>query len=497
MTDRLRLLANKPEVVASVALGCIYLAFSGGHVYSIDGLLIYRQAVAIVHEHSLRFGTPIWWGDTYVTSRYGIGLSLLYLPGVALLWWLGPLIPTPAAGASYDWNLFYRDPVYVLGAAPVQILVTVATAYLVARFIRELGFGSTTAMVGLVGYGIASPAMVYARGDFTQPLLALCLIAALLAAVRFRKAAGRGALVAVASFVCLGVLTRPVEGSFLVPAVLVLMVPNLSWSGWEARTYRAVAVVLGTFVAAVALTLLVNWGRFGSPTQTGYPSTEGWTTPLWIGLPGVLVSPARGILWQFPLVVLAPLGVRCLWSTEHRVAAGVLTGLASLLLLNTALWMPWWGAWSWGSRLFVPALPVVAVLSAIGATSLATQRRTQIVAVLMLGGVAWALAGSLTNLLGGYAARYDGSAQSFALSGYPPVGAWRYVHHVLPSNLIDANSVDLVWFRFAPATHDLSLAVPVVLLLVAGLLAVRVLRLEQASVEETSLTSTSRRPEPT
>ena len=417
MTDRLRLLANKPEVVASVALGCVYLAFSGGHAYSIDGVLIYRQAVSIVHEHSLRFGTPIWWGETYVTSRYGIGLSLLYLPGVALLWWLGPLIPTPTAGASYDWNLFYRDPVYVLGATPVQILVTVATAYLVARLIRELGFGSTTALVGLVGYGIASPAMVYARGDFAQPLLALCMTAALLAAVRFRKTAGRGALATVASFVCLAVLTRPVEGSFLLPAVLIVMVPNLPLSGWEASTYRVVALVIGSFVAAVGLTLLVNWGRFGSPTETGYPSTVGWGTPLWVGLPGVLVSPARGIVWQFPLVLLAPLGLRRLWFTEHRVVAGVLGGLACLLLLNTASWMPWWGAWSWGSRLFVPALPLVAVLSAIGATSLAAPRRTRIVAVLMLGGVAWALAGSLTNLLGGYAARYDGSAQSFALSG--------------------------------------------------------------------------------
>jgi hypothetical protein len=493
MRDRLHGLSNKPEVVASVALGCVYLAVTGGHSYSIDGVLMYRQAVSIVHEHSLRFGVPIWWGDTYMTSRYGIGMSLLYLPGVSLLWWLGPAIPTPRAGV-YDWDLFYRDPVYVLGAAPVQIVLTVATAYLVARFVRELGYGSTAALVGLVGYGIGSPAMVYARGDFAQPLLGFCLTAALLAAVRLRKSASRGALFAAAGFLCLGVLTRPVEGSFLLPAILALIVPNLSPARWQPGTYRALAVIVGSFMAAVVFTLLVDWGRFGSPLATGYPSTVGWGTPIWVGLPGVLISHARGILWQFPLAVLAPLGLSRLLQAEHRVLAGVVAVLLSALLLNTALWMPWWGAWSWGSRLFVPALPLVAVLAAIGTTSFQSRRRIWLPALLMLGGVVWAVPGTITNLLGGYAARYDGSAQSFALSGYPPIGAWRYVHHLLAPNLSDANSLDIIWLRLAHITHNLSIVVPVVLLLVACFLAFRVVRLEQASASARSVSSGSAQP---
>src|SRR5258708_37310025 len=159
-------------------------------------------------------------------------MSLLYVPGVALLWWLGSAIPVPQSGV-YDWDLFYRDPVYVLGAAPVQILLTVATAYLVARFIRELGYRSTTGLVGLVGYGIASPAIVYARGDFAQPLLGFCLTAALFAVWRFRKSASQRALFAAAGFLYLAVLARPVEGSFLLPAVVTLIVPNVSFARWQ------------------------------------------------------------------------------------------------------------------------------------------------------------------------------------------------------------------------------------------------------------------------
>jgi len=114
--------------------------------------------------------------------------------------------------------------------------------------------------------------------------------------------------------------------------------------------------------------------------------------------------------------------------------------------------------------------------------------------VLVAGGILWAIPGTITNLLGGYAARYDGTAQSFALSGYPPIGAWRYVHHLLAPNLSDANSVDIVWFRVAHLTHDLSLAVPVVLLVLAGFLALRVVRLEQAPASARSVSPGTARP---
>jgi len=114
-----------PDLLATAALGCVYLAVFSGHSYSIDGLLMYRQAVSIVHDHSLRFSMPIWWGDTFSTSKYGIGLSLLYLPGVALFSRFGSA-PVPGGPGSYDWDLFYQDFVYRLGGAPVHLLIGLA-----------------------------------------------------------------------------------------------------------------------------------------------------------------------------------------------------------------------------------------------------------------------------------------------------------------------------------------------------------------------------------
>jgi hypothetical protein len=472
-------LRRRPEVFAVLALTCLYFAVIGGHSYSIDGLLIYRQALAIAQNFSLQFANPIYWGHLWTTSISGIGLALFYLPGVAVLTKIGVAAPVPTA-APGDWDLFYRDPVYAIGAAPVQILVTVATAYFVARFVRALGFGSKTALLALISFGVASPAIAYAREDFPQPLLGLCMITGLLAAQRFRDSGRSALLLAAGAMLILAVLTRPVEGSFLLPALLVMTLPNLRPDRWHSGPYRGVAIIIGSYAIAFALTLLVNWLRFGSPFVTGYTNVR-WGTPFWVGVPGVLFSPARGILWQFPLLVLAPLGLWRLWRTPFRLVATVMSALTVVMFFHTALFVPWWGGFDWGARLFVPAWPLVAVLAAVGAMSLRSPRRLWLTAFLFVAGVIWAIPGTVTDLIGGYAGMYDGTAQSFLLTGYPPVGAWQFLHHIRASDLTDSNALDILWFRIARQTHNASMIVPVILALSAAAFAWKAVRMEQAA----------------
>ena len=462
-------LRRRPEVLAVLALTCLYFAVIGGHSYSIDGLLIYRQALSIVQNFSLQFGTPVFWGHIWPTSISGIGLALLYVPGVLVLTKAGLGVPTPTPGPG-DWDLFYRDAVYAIGAAPVQILIAVATAYLVFRLVRSLGFGSSTALLALAAYGVASPAIVYAREDFPQPLLGLCFIAGLLAAKRYRDSGSVAALCGTGAILVLAVLTRQLEGSFLFPALVLMVIPNLHPGRWHSGTYRAIAIIGASYAIAVGLTLTVDWLRFGSPFVTGYGKVS-WGTPPWIGIPGDLVSPARGILWQFPLIVLAPLGLRRVWSTPYRRTALVMGALILVLFFHSALFIPWWGGWDWGARLFVPVLPLVAVFAAIGALSLRSPIRVWLTAGLFAAGVVWAIPGTVTDLLGGYAGMYDGTAHSFLLSGYPPIGAWQFVHHLRATNLADSNAIDILWFRIARYTSNASMIVPVVLGLSAVALA--------------------------
>lgn len=440
-----------------------------GHSYSIDGLLIYRQALAIVQNFSLQFAVPVFWGHSWPTSISGIGLALLYVPSVFVLAKLGLNAPIPAPTPG-DWYLFYRDPVYAIGASPVHVLIAVATGFVVLRFVRTLGYDWRTALLAFASYGIASPALVYSRGDFPQPAFGLWLVTGLYAAETYRASRRAYALWLAAAALILAVLTRQAEGSLLAPALLFMFVPDVRPSQWTRDTVKDVVVVMGAYAVAVLITLAVNWGRFGSFLQTGGYGFS-WTTPPWIGIPGDLISPARGILWQFPLMLLAPLGVRRLWLTPHRRIAVVMVGVIGVLFLNTALWAAWWGGWNWGARLFFPAWPLLAILAAIGAMSLRRPMRVWLTAILFLAGVLWAFPGSITDLLAGYGGAYDGTANSFLLSGYPPLGAWQFVHHLRAGDLADSSGIDIVWFRIARQTHSVSLVVPAFLVIVAAIFA--------------------------
>jgi hypothetical protein len=437
-----------------------------GHLESIDGLLLYRQAEALAYGHSLHFSTPLWWGGVITTSKYGIGLSLLYVPGLLVWSWLQPYTPVQA-GHSYDFALLYADPLYTAAAAPVHIAVAALSAYFVARLLDLLGYGRKIALWGMALFGLASPAIVYARGDWAQPLAGLCWVVAIDAAISCRRHTTRRDLLLCSLALSYAVLTRPVEGSLLFPAVLLLFDPDNT--GSILTLWRSYGFVTLCFSAAIVITLLVNWGRYGSPFDTGY-SGEGWTTPLWAGLEGSLLSPGWGLPWQFPAVLLVPVGFSRLWRSGKQRIALALGALIVAQLVNTATWHDWAGGWNWGLRLFVPALPLCAALAAIGTAALPRQARLCIwlPALLFLGGVAWAIPCIVTDLLGGYA-NMIASGPLFALRDYPPIGAWSFLHHWRAFTPLDSNGADILWLRVARSTGNASL-VPPLLLVVASVM---------------------------
>jgi multisubunit Na+/H+ antiporter MnhG subunit len=462
-----------PEGVAAVALVCLYLVVASGHLQSIDGLMMYRQGVSLAFHQSLHWSPPILWGDSRTTSSYGIGLSLLYLPGLIVFSWFQPHLPVPHG--AYDFSLLYSDPLWPLAGMPVHILVVAAGAYLVARLVRALGFGTGPALWGLALFGLGSPAIVYARADTAQLVEGLCWIGAVYAALLFRRTHRDRWLWGCAIAIFFAILTRPLEGLLIAPAAAALVFPGLWPWPWTRAWWTAAAVLAGSLGAAIAVTLAVNVGRFGAPLTFGVPAS--WTTPLPIGLAGALVSPGRGMLWAFPAIVLVPLGLSRLWRGGYRWLAAVITALCLALLLNVSLWTWWWGGWSWGLRLFLPALPLLAVLAAAGIAALPAGARGWLPGLLLAAGVLWAAPGIVTDLLGGYAGTYDGTGPSFRLDAYPPIGAWTFLHHWRAQAPTDSATADILWLRLSRLTHNLSLVPPLLLAVAAGALMIPVRRL--------------------
>jgi hypothetical protein len=457
----LRAMFNKyrEECLAAVGLLFLYLAVMNGHLVSIDGLVMWRQALSIGYQHSLQFSPPIWWAGGFIyTSTRGIAASIQYLPGLVL----SPIAHAyqPTASTADDFGLLYRDRLYAVAGAPVWVLATATTALLVGALTRILGFGRAASLWAIAFYGIGSPALLGARGDFPQPLVALCWAAGILAALRMRYGGSHRWMWLCAGSIAYGVLSRPLEGSFLLPAVLVLL-----GSDWRARPWR-LAIPALAWMAAVVVSLLVNDSRFGSPMNFGYPPAS-WTLPIWVGFPYAFLSPGRGAFWQFPAMLLAIPGTALVWRAGRRVEAFVLAGLPIFLFLESCTYYAWIDGWDWGFRLFQPALPLIAVLAGIGTLRFGGQISRWLPAALLAVGALWNVPAVATDLLGGYGATYDNLASWSRLDAYPPIGAWQFLHHIRATAADDSAAVDIVWFRLARVTHWLSL-IPFLALIAAA-----------------------------
>jgi hypothetical protein len=464
---------HRVELTAALGLVCLYLAVMSGHLMSIDGLVMWRQAIALVYHGSWSFVPPIWWGSYITSSGRGIGASLEYFPGLIVFSWLSDHVPV-VIGPQSDFKLFYADLLYVIAGAPIWALITAASAYLVALTTRALGGDRQTSLWAMAFFGLGSPALAASRGDTPQPLVALCWILGVYACLRYVNSEGRRWVWTAALAVCYAVLTRPLEGSMLLPGLLLLVGMR------ERGDWRALAVIGGGWVFALLITLLLNWVRFGSPTSFGYGNSQLlWTTPIWVGLPGDLLSPGRGIVWEFPAILLSVVGTTFLWRQRKRVEAFVLAGLPVLLLVEASVYVDFAGGWDWGFRFFQPALPLAAVLAGNGVPHLSESLRRWVPGVLLAGGIVWNIPAVVTDILGGYGATYADTAANFRLDAYPPIGAWRFLHHIFPTKVIDSATVDIVWFRGTKIVGWISLIPFVALVAASGALwasAVRAVR---------------------
>ncbi len=146
-----------------------------------------------------------------------------------------------------------------------------------------------------------------------------------------------------------------------------------------------IALGASPFAAGV---LVHNALRFGDPLSTGYAG-EGFSTPLWRGVAGLLLSPGKGIWLYAPPLLLSAV----LWPRFRQVQPALAIFLALAWAVALPFYGSWWawdGGWAWGPRLLVPLLP----LSCLPLLTLPAERRWVWAAALTI------VSGGLINLLG-------------------------------------------------------------------------------------------------
>ena len=328
----------------------------------------YREGRLKVRQHHYYLAATTR-PEVYVNT-FGLGAALAGLPVYALLdlfvaieddrfwWWHG--------GALTASLLTALAAVFVFLAA--RGLLRPLPALLVA-----LAFG-----LGSCAWPVTSQALwQHPAGTFCLSLGAWFLLRS---EGRPRAAAWCGAAFGMA------VLCRP--------ATAVAVVCVGAYLLWADRR-RCAAYVLGGLPFLVILAAY-NGYYFGSPLvfgQTvasklialrGTGSENLWQSSWRESLPGLLISPSRGLLWFSPVLLLGVAGAAAVWREPRYRALLPLQAAVVLMILVAGRWFDWWGGSTWGHRPIVDAAPFLALLLIPVAERLIANRMTRVLFAVLL-----------------------------------------------------------------------------------------------------------------
>ena len=178
-------------------------------------------------------------------------------------------------------------------------------------------------------------------------------------------------------------LTRPTTVFFALATVGALVA--------QRRLRGVMWLMLGALLPAILL-VHYNWAHFGHPLLGGYENDD-WNTssPLWLGLSGLLIAPSRGLFVYSPALLLAIPGAWMLFHRSDEPATSARSMLLSWLaavgvtVVFFARWHDWWGGWSYGPRFLSETMPVLGLSFAVAYAGLRYQwQRAVAIALVVL-----------------------------------------------------------------------------------------------------------------
>lgn len=341
-----------PLVAALLLAGAVLALTADERVWGLmaDGRTMLRTAVSIATLGEIGIAR----GDAAVVarpggdavSRYGMGPSLVLVVPALL-----------APGFEKAFGRGTSQTLFVLH----QILFVLLAAFAAGVLARAWSGDRRAAARAALATALASPLWAYVALDFSEPLQAALCCGAFAAAAGSASGDERErrtiALAALAGFLAgFALLTKSLL-VVLFPAVLAA----LALAAPAGRLRRLVAACAG-FGPPAALWLAFEIVRFGRPfaSYTGERFNHAVLDGLW----RLTVGPNKGVVFYFPLVVLAAWGAFTLLRTRRAGALPVFV-FAGALLAAASAWWAWDGTFGWGPRLLLPAVPLLAAAAAV------------------------------------------------------------------------------------------------------------------------------------
>ncbi len=286
-------------------------------------------------------------------------------PGVSVL-----LIPFFALGTLLEAVL--NQPFKSFGVAnvatPGQVVMVqlfsalcsaISTVY-VYRLCMLLGSRKAPAFLAGLTYAFATPVWVFGKTLFAHTFSALFLVMAYYHLFQVLKQPYKREALMAGIFAAIALSVEYTNLLLILPGFLYLLLKLRKNLG------SFILFITPLFLSG-SLLLLYNYVCFKNPLTfpetywIGYGGnpTNIWSrfsTPLEVGLQGLLLSPSRGLLLFSPIAALAIPSIYLLAKTK-RTEATVLASIFLINLLVFAKWYMWNGGASYGPRFLIPSLP--------------------------------------------------------------------------------------------------------------------------------------------
>jgi hypothetical protein len=311
-------------------------------------------------------------------SWFGIGQSILLLPFDIL----GTSIDKLPIFDGYSGT----DPTVrnIVVVYLTQILITVLTALVCFKLLRDLGFSINHSIAGVLAFLLATTHLHYTQNMQENNYICLLTLTGFAFEYEWTRTGSRRSLFIGTGAFGLNLLTRITTGIDLIAGVIfVLLVLWFDGQPGHAlrnrvRTYAFTAVPVFCFFGI--LDRAYQFYRFGSWTTTyaglvaketiardpSLPRNWPWTTPCHQGFFGALFAPEKSIFLFDPLIIVALFLVMMNWRRLQPVvrAYAMASGLMLLAYLSFyARYFAWAGDFAWGDRYVSTAVELVALLA--------------------------------------------------------------------------------------------------------------------------------------
>jgi len=316
--------------------------------------------------------------DGKLVDWYGIGQALLMLPADIV----GTYVERLPVFEDYNGN----DPSVrnIVVSYSTNILISVLTALVCFRFLRQLMFSTRESASGVLALLFCTTHLHYTQNMMENNYILLLTLAGFAFQYEWLRTGNRRALLVGSAALGLNLLTRLTTVLDLLAVAFFLLLVSWFESMRGRRLWERFVVYAKTALPVYAGFLLIDrlyqYYRFGSFFNTyvhyfavehrlqdpSLPASYPFENPFHVGFMGALFAPEKSIFLFDPLLVLTILVAVLAWKRFRPGIRAYLVGVFLLLLAYISFYAKytvWSGDFAWGDRYVSTTAELVAFIS--------------------------------------------------------------------------------------------------------------------------------------